>query len=204
MPDENSAERLRLFVAITIPDAIREEMIRVQRDLKPLVPRSAVRWARPEQFHLTLRFLGDVPSERVGGLRESVRVVCADAPAVPLRAEGVGFFPNARSPRVIWIGISDDENRLVNLQRKIENAVQPFTTEQGGERFAGHVTLGRFKQLNRFDINGLTNESEAMKNRIFGEWTAREIEIIRSELSPTGARYTSLAAFPLGAKIEPL
>jgi 2'-5' RNA ligase len=204
MPDENSAERLRLFVAIQVPDAVREEIIRVQRELQPLAPRGVVRWAKPEQFHLTLRFLGDVPSEHVGDLRESVRAVCADAPALHLHAQGVGFFPNARSPRVIWIGVIDSENRLVDLQRKIEGAVRPFTTEPEGERFAGHVTLGRFKQFNRLEIKELTANAAAMKDRMFGEWTAREIEIIRSELSPTGARYTSLAAFPLEKRIEPL
>jgi 2'-5' RNA ligase len=202
MLDENSTERFRLFVAISVPDAVRNEMIRVQCELQPLVPRGAVRWAKPEQFHLTLRFLGDVPVERVPALQETVNAVCLGSPALCLRAQGVGFFPNARSPRVIWAGVDDDENRLAELQEKIESAVRPFTAEQGGEDFAGHVTLGRFKQFNRLEIRELTTRAETMKDRQFGEWTAREIEIIRSELSPAGARYTLLAAFPLGAKIE--
>jgi RNA 2',3'-cyclic 3'-phosphodiesterase len=203
MLDENSTERFRLFVAIPVPDAVRNEMIRVQCELQPLVPRGAVRWAKPEQFHLTLRFLGDVPVERVPALQETVNAVCLGSPALCLRAQGVGFFPNARSPRVIWVGINDDENCLAELQKKIEHAVRQFTAEQGGERFAGHVTLGRFKLVNRLDTSELTTSAESMKDRRFGEWTAQEIEIIRSELSPTGARYTLLAALPLGAKMEP-
>ena len=153
MAEDSSTKKLRLFVAIPVPDAVREEMLRVQHELQPLAPRGVVRWTKPEQFHLTLRFLGDVSSDRVAGLQESVRAVCSGVPALHLRAQGVGFFPNARSPRVIWIGITDGENRLVDLQRKIEAAVQPFTAEQGGERFAGHVTLGRFKQSKRLEIN---------------------------------------------------
>ena len=165
MQVESSTEQLRLFVAIPFPDAVREEMLRVQHELQPLVPRDVVRWTKPEQFHLTLRFLGDVSSDRVAALQESVRAVCSGAPALHLRAQGVGFFPNARSPRVIWVGVNDGENRLVDLQKKIEAAVQPFTAEQGAERFAGHVTLGRFKQSKRLEIKELTARAEAMKDR---------------------------------------
>ena len=203
MTRESADEKFRLFVAITVPDAIREEMIRVQCELQPLVPRGAVRWAKPEQFHLTLRFLGDVASDRVADLQESVRVVCAGAPVLLLRAQGVGFFPHARSPRVIWAGVNDDENHLAELQKKIEGGVRPFTTEQGNEHFAGHVTLGRFKQFKRLEIRELMARAEVMKDRTFGEWTVQKIEIIRSELLPAGARYTSLAALPLAAKVEP-
>jgi 2'-5' RNA ligase len=198
---ESSTEKLRLFVAIPVPDAVREEMLRVQRELQLLAPRGAVRWARAEQFHLTLRFLGDVSSNRVTALQAAVRAVCSGAPASPLRALGVGFFPNVRSPRVVWVGINDG-GRLAELQKKIENVVSPFTDEPGGEHFAGHVTLGRFKQFKRQEIGKLAAGAETMKDRVFGEWTARKIELIRSELSSSGAHYTVLAAFSLGAEIE--
>lgn len=195
---EGSSERLRLFVAIAIPDAVREEMARVQDELQPLVSHEAVRWTKLEQFHLTLRFLGDFPSDHVSDLQESVRGVCSSTAPLHLRAQGVGFFPNARSPRVIWVGANGDDNRLMDLQKKIEDAVRTFTVQKGGEYFAGHVTLGRFKQFNRLEIRKLTACAETMKDRTFGEWTARGIEIVQSELSPTGARHTLLAALPLG------
>jgi len=194
---------LSAFCGDTVPGAVREEVVRVQRELQALVPRDVVRWTKPEQFHLTLRFLGDVPSTQVTGLRESIGTACAGTPPLHLRAQGVGFFPNARSPRVIWVGINDKENRLGTFQKKIESAVQTYTVERGGERFAGHITLGRFKEHNRLDNNELTNYSQSMKSRLFGEWTAREIEIIRSELLPAGPRYTSLAVCQLEPAIEP-
>jgi len=203
MTDQNPTEQFRLFVAVPIPDPVRDKMRAVQLELHSLAPHSAVRWTKSEQFHLTLRFLGDVPSRRVEDLRESVRAACAGAPALSLRARGVGFFPNARSPRVVWVGINDGKDYLADLQRKIESVVQPFTEESSGEHFAGHVTLGRFKHVNRFRINELKAYVEAMKDRVFGEWTAREIEIIRSELSATGPRYTPLATLRLGMEIAP-
>ena len=74
--------------------------------------RARVRWTRPEQFHVTLKFLGDVPAEQVGALENSVAAVCAASPALRLAARGIGFFPGERKPRVIWAGVADDSGQL--------------------------------------------------------------------------------------------
>ena len=195
MSNENTAAPLRLFVAISIPEPIRDEIIRVQREMQPLAPRSAARWTQPDQFHLTLRFLGNVPVAGLEQLKESVNAVCRRAQPLPLRAEGVGFFPNLHSPRVVWVGIDDKEGLLVDLQKRIETAVRPFTAEPGGKNFSGHVTLGRLKNLKPTDALKLAAYAQTVKDRTFGQWTAHEIEIIRSELSPAGARHTTLVSF---------
>jgi 2'-5' RNA ligase len=202
MADESSKEQLRLFVAIPVPEAVRDEIAVAQRELQPLAPRGVVRWTKPEQMHLTLKFLGAVPADRVEELKESVQKVCAGRPALRLRAKGIGFFPNARSPRVIWAGVCDEEERLADLQGEIEGAVRPFAAEPGAENFVGHLTLGRFKDARRREIEHLVNHAQAMGDRRFGEWTAWEIEIVRSELFPAGARHTLLAAFPLAEKLN--
>ena len=197
MADDNSTQKLRLFVAIPMPEVVRNEITGFQQELRQLVSRDAIRWTKPEQFHLTLRFLGEVPAGRVAALQEAINAVCAGEPALRLRTQGVGFFPNARAPRVIWAGVNDGEGRLVDLQKEIEGAVQPFTQEQGTERFAGHVTIGRVKFLKRPEIEKLAAHAQAVKDRLFGEWTANEVELIRSDLLPTGASHTLLAAFRL-------
>jgi 2'-5' RNA ligase len=194
MADHCSTEKLRLFIAIPIPEPVRDEVIRVQRELQLLTSRGAVRWTKPDQFHLTLRFLGDVPVAGLEKLRESVNAVCLSAQPLQLRAEGIGFFPNPHSPRVVWVGIDDKEGLLVDLQKRIEAAVRPFAAEPGEKNFSGHVTLGRVKKLKPPDGRKLAAYAQTVKDRTFGEWTAHEIEIIRSELSPGGARHTLLAA----------
>ena len=182
-----------------MPEPVRDEIIRVQRELQPLVPRAVVRWARPDQFHLTLRFLGDVPADGVEDLKKSVGAVCRIARPLSLRAEGVGFFPNPRLPRVIWVGINDRAGWLVDLQKQIETAVGPFSPEPGEKNFTGHATLGRLKNPGTADVRDLAARVQSLEKRLVGEWTAHEIEMIRSELSPAGARYTSLVVFRLGA-----
>jgi 2'-5' RNA ligase len=199
MADDSSTEKLRLFIAIPIPEPVRDEIIRVQRELQPLAPHGAARWTRPDQFHLTLRFLGDVPVAGLDTLQESVNAICLNARPLQMRAEGIGFFPNPHSPRVVWVGIDDKEGLLVDLQKRIETAVRPFTVEPGEKNFSGHVTLGRLKNLKPLDARKLAAHAHALKDRTFGEWMAHEIEIIRSELSPAGARHTTLAVFRLGA-----
>jgi len=202
MTDESSNERLRLFVAIPVPEPVRDEMTHVQRELQSFVPRHAIAWTKPEQFHLTLRFLGGVPVTRLEDLKTAVGAVCSNVRALRLHAAGVGFFPNARSPRVVWVGIRDAENLLVDFQRQIETAVQSFATERGAEHFAGHATLGRVRDLKRSDAGKLAAHAQKISDRVLGEWAAREVEIIRSELSSSGALHTLLAAFPLAEKIE--
>jgi 2'-5' RNA ligase len=200
MADDSSTEKLRLFIAVPIPEPVRDEIIRIQLELQPLVPHAAARWTRPDQFHLTLRFLGDVPVAGLEQLKESVNAVCRSAQPLQMRAEGVGFFPNPHSPRVVWVGIDDQAGLLVDLQKRIETAILPFTAEPGEKNFSGHVTLGRLKNLKPSDARKLAAHAQTVKDRTFGEWTAHEIEIIRSELSQAGARHTTLAAFRLGAE----
>ncbi len=202
MQDENASGTLRLFVAIAIPEPVRNEMARAQRDLQSLAPRRAIRWTKPEQFHLTLRFLGDVAAARVEELKAAVGTVCANSRPLRLRAEGISFFPNARSPRVIWAGIHDEERLLTGFQSRIEAVVGAFTTGRGEDPFIGHATLGRVKDLNRPDAGKLEAYAQQTGNAVLGEWTASEVEIIRSELSASGAQHAPLAGFRLQSLIR--
>ena len=198
MPDRPPGH-LRLFVAIPVPGQVRDEILRVQRSLQPLVPRAVVRWTRPDQFHLTLRFLGNVPVNAVENLKQSVQSACQGVAPLGLNAKGIGYFPNPRSPRVIWAGIHDGKGRLMDLQNRIETAVGPFSPEPGEKQFQGHVTLARLKNARPSETRGLAARVQTLADQTFGGWTAGEIEVIQSELASSGAHYTSLAVFPLAA-----
>ena len=97
----------RLFVALTAPELVRREVEKAQAELRACVPQARVTWTRREQFHLTLKFLGNVEGERAGGLVEAVRGAASGFAPLRLRAEGVGCFPDLRSPRVVWLGVRD-------------------------------------------------------------------------------------------------
>jgi len=145
---------------------------------------------------LTLKFLGNVAAPRVAELIESLRVACSQFKALPLHAERIGFFPNMRYPRVVWAWVHDGGEFLPKLQQAIESSVKNFTVEEPEGEFTGHVTLGRVQRIKRPQAEILAKKALEMVNRSFGEWTANNIELIRSELLPGGSRYTTLAEIP--------
>jgi len=194
-----NAETYRLFVAISVPEGVKDEMERAQTEFRRALPEQCVRWAKREQLHLTLKFLGDVPVNRAEPLVQAVREACRGLPVLHLRAERIGFFPNEKSPRVIWVGVQDDEDVLPKLQEAVESAVRDFTAEQAEGRFVGHVTLGRVKMIKRPQTHVLSRLALDMAEKVFGDWTADKVEIIRSELLPGGAQYTTLADIALGS-----
>ena len=190
-------ERFRLFVAVAIPEVVKAKMEEAQAELRRAVPGHGVRWTRREQFHLTLKFLGDVDAARVEALGEVICAACRGVGVLHLRAERVGFFPDLRYPRVVWTGVQDQAERLPRLQQAVDAATRDFTIEQKDERFTGHVTLARIKAIRRPETGALGKAAAGLAEEVFGQWTAGSIELMRSVLSPQGASHSSLATIAL-------
>jgi len=197
MEDGLGRTALRLFIAISLPDEVKGEIEKAQREMRNALPGNFMRWTKREQFHVTLKFLGNVAEARVGELSDVLRGACAAFATMRLRAERIGFFPDARFPRVAWVGVHDGQDELLRLQTAIETAVKNFTGEKAGQKFVGHMTLARIQGIRRQQAEILSKLAAGMANRFFGEWVADNVELIRSELSSTGARYTTVAEFPL-------
>ncbi len=194
------ADTLRLFVAISLPDPVKDEIEKAQRHLRSAFPGKSVRWTKREQFHLTLKFLGNVRQTRVSELISALREACMPLSELQVRVEGMGFFPDARFPRVLWVGVRDRKNLLFRLHEVVEAGVSRVTGERPDERFTAHVTLGRIERIRRQDTETLAELVAPISKLSFGEWTANKIELIRSQLSSSGSRYTTLATIPLCGK----
>ena len=134
---------------------------------------------------------------QVEALEGTIRTACQGFSALHLRADRVGFFPDLRSARVVWVGVQDRTDQLPRLQQAVEAATQHFTTEHKEERFAGHVTLARIKSITRPEAEALGKAAAGMAERNFGQWAAGKVELMRSVLSPQGASYSHLAAVAL-------
>jgi 2'-5' RNA ligase len=191
------SERYRLFVAVMIPDDVKVKMEAAQADLRQVLPDRNVRWAPREQFHLTLRFLGDVEAAKVEALAETMRTACAGFGVLQLRAERIGCFPGRGYPRIVWVGVRDEAEQLPRLQQVVQAATEGVTTEPKEERFTGHLTLARIKGIKRPEAEALGKAAMGMADMLFGQWTAYQIELMRSELLPQGARHSSLASIAL-------
>jgi RNA 2',3'-cyclic 3'-phosphodiesterase len=196
MPD--APPFLRLFVALPVPEAIRREIARARDQLRREVPPGIIRWTQPEQYHLTLKFLGDVPAGQVEALQQTVQAVAAPVPPLTLTAHGLGCFPSLHSPRVLWAGAQETTGQLATLARQLAEATQPFAPTEKPETFTAHITLGRFKP-GRFPLHPekFRDRFQRLADKPFGGWTADAIEIVRSELTAAGAQHEVFARCPL-------
>ena len=192
-----AATTIRAFLALPIPETVKAEIERAQDELRQALPKPCARWTRREQFHLTLCFLGNVATTRVPELTEAVGAACRGFPALKLRAERIGCFPDTRFPRVVWVWVHDDANQLAALQKAIAQAAEKFAASQLEKDFTGHATIARTHGIKRPHAQILANLAHRMSGRFFGEWTADKVELLRSELSADGARHSVVAIFPL-------
>jgi 2'-5' RNA ligase len=194
----DSPQHKRLFVAVTVPEEVRGELETAQRQLQHCISKGKIRWTPREQFHATLKFLGNVDANRVEALAAALREACRSFAALQLRAARVGFFPNARAPRVVWIGIEESQGQLIPLQEAVETATRGFSGEPPDERFTGHVTLARIKLITPPEAGALAKLTDGMAAREFGRWIANGIELMSSELATQGAKHKVEARIALG------
>jgi 2'-5' RNA ligase len=181
---------MRLFVALDIPDETRAAVGKLIAQLAPLC--RGAKWVRVEGIHLTLKFIGEQPEERVARLEKELGAVHSPDP-VQLRFASAGFFPSARSPRVFWAGIEASPN-LATLAEEIDLRLEPLGIPRERRGFKPHLTLARFNSA-----AGLPQLRDALAELgplEFGRATASEFHLYRSQLQRGGAVYTRLATFP--------
>ncbi|MGQ0713597.1 MAG: RNA 2',3'-cyclic phosphodiesterase [Gemmatimonadaceae bacterium] len=185
---------MRLFIAINLPDSERQAIHRAAAPLRGAT--RAVTWVAPECLHLTMRFLGEHGPEMVASVRDALAGVARRFQPMRLDLGGVGAFPHLRSPRIFWLGIAHD-TKLELLHHDLEVACELLGHEVDARAFRPHVTLGRAKRdITNEEITALSRLVPAVRHRATVE--ARSIDVMRSELSSTGPRYTVLEAVPLG------
>ena len=208
---------MRLFVALDIPDAIRQAIAAYVGDLRRIAPDA--KWVLPESYHMTLKFIGEWRRD-VKEVIEALQKVEAQPVTVTLR--GCGFFPNPRSPRVFCVGIEDDSCRtgrpcpverseapptpLVLLANRVDQACSTLGIEQEDRAFSPHLTLARSgsgaprPKKNEKPVPSMKRLAEriaTMPSPDFGTIHATEFFLYESKLSPGGAQYKKLKDFSL-------
>ncbi len=194
-------EQIRAFIAIELSEDILSAIADLQRQIKKQVPEGTVRWVKPGGIHLTLQFLGDVPAVKINSIAQALTAACAPFHPFSVTVGGLGCFPNAKRPRVTWVGVDEPTGTLAALQKAIERAMVPlgFTPER--RAFHPHLTLGRTKrQATRDQAQALGTLITTTQIPFLGQMNVRQVCLIRSDLRPTGAVYTRLAAAPLAGQ----
>ncbi len=179
--------KLRTFICFELPSRITSAISELEDNLRPLS--RGVRWSRPEGIHLTLKFLGDVEESQIDAIALAVQEACENIPAFDIFLEGAGAFPNARQPRVFWLGVKEPSGRLESVQRDIENALEPLGFAREKRAFSPHLTLGRVKFPDHLDRVSQYLEEHALNSLSF---RADTVVLMKSTLKPQGAVYTPL------------
>ena len=193
-------EQFRCFVAIELEEAIRQEIRRTQTLLKSDPAGRHGRWVRPEGIHLTLKFLGDMHADQIDTIAQAIRDATAGVAPFRVSYGGLGCFPNPRFPRVIWIGVDDPEGSLLRLQKAVETNLSALGHPPERRAFHPHLTLARTRRVSKGEQSALGNLVERTQVDRLGDMLVREISLMRSELRPSGAVYTQLAAASLRAE----
>lgn len=187
---------LRLFVAVDLPEEVRAALGRLLDDLKRR-DLGGLRWVRPQGIHLTLKFLGETPAERLPEIEAALARALRGAARLRLHLGELGTFADRRGPRVLWLDVSGDVPALQGLQAAVETALRDVGFPPEERQFSPHLTLARVPQPPPPGIAERLSEALAAAGAPSGQIDVREIVLMRSTLQPGGAVYEQLAAFAL-------
>jgi len=185
---------VRLFVALEIPSAVRDgfgALINELRAADASFSKNRARWVRPENLHVTLKFIGHVDNGKLDAIRAALAEVRLGS-AVEMRFRGLGFFPDGKRPRVLWAGIEASLN-LAPLAVEIDARLAKLRIPGETGEFAPPLTLAPFDPPGISE--GLSAAAQANAAREFGATRTGEFHLFESKTRPTGAEYTRLSSF---------
>ena len=192
-----SGAGLRAFIAIHLSQEARRRLAETIRWMVSEVP-SGVRWVDPEGIHLTLKFLGDIEPALVEDVLRAMEQSASGTAPFQLHLDGLGVFPNLRRPRVLWAGVGGDMDALGALQEKVEAAMEGLAFPRERRAFSPHLTLGRVRDtisaVARQRVGGLVSQGSLDGA---DPWPVNAVHLMRSNLTPDGAVYTSLGSVSL-------
>ncbi|MBU4376030.1 MAG: RNA 2',3'-cyclic phosphodiesterase [Candidatus Omnitrophica bacterium] len=181
------SETIRSFIAIELSPEIKAALQQIEDELKPKI--FGVKWVKPDNIHLTLKFLGHIDTHAVESVRTVLAAITQSAKPFILGLSSLGAFPTLERPRVIWIGINKGSGESTALANAIDDKVSEFGIEKEGRAFHPHLTLGRIDFLK--DKNALKNAFASLKVPPLA-MAASKITLFQSILVREGAIYTIL------------
>jgi 2'-5' RNA ligase len=189
--------KIRSFLAFELPLEIETVVTRVSEELKKSSLNA--KWVKLGNIHLTVVFMGDVETDEIPAIKEEVGKICLMYDVFDISLKGLDCFPHMRKPRVVWVGLDGDLERMSRFRDALQERLVPFGIKEEKRGFKPHLTLGRFRKPRR------TSSEELELLSRYGNVTSStcsltELGLFRSELKPGGARYTRLGVWPLSGK----
>jgi len=190
-------QKVRIFIAVSLPEEIHKNLSMISDQLKRSIGNGVVRWVKPANIHLTLRFLGEIPAGDIAQLKTSLEEPVAQHEVFPMLVQQVGVFPNIHKPRVIWAGLKES-NALLALYNTVETVMRELGYDSEERPFSAHLTLGRISQT--ASLQQTIHCGEVVSKCAVGElgsFIVKSVDIYRSELTASGSIYTRLHTLSL-------
>jgi 2'-5' RNA ligase len=183
---------MRCFISVNLDEALKGEIHKAVERLRD--EKADVKWVPAGNLHITLKFLGNADEETVARLEERLSPLAERHGSFRMSLHGMGLFPDRRRPRVVWIDLID-AGRLTEIQRDIEQTASSLGFEREDRPFSPHLTIGRIRSPK--GTSSLLGAIETLKDKDFGNIEVNAVSLMKSDLKPTGAQYTTLAEFHL-------
>ncbi len=178
---------MRCFIAIVLPETVQKKIAELQDELRRCGLK--FKWVAPENIHLTLKFLGEITNEQANEVASVLETTAAATEAFDLSIEGIGQFPPKGTPRVVWLGAQGDTDPLAELESRIREGLDRAGIPYDKKPFHPHLTIARVDR----GFRGPLRVSDKLRAFKAGGMNAARVELIKSDLQPTGAVYTSLS-----------
>ena len=190
------ADTLRAFIAISLPQEVRQALAGVQGKLADR--RFPIRWVNTESIHLTLKFLGEIFVSNVGPIMEVMERAAQNHAGFKATAKGLGVFPGYKNPRIVWAGLTGGVKTLADLSRDLETGLEELGFARENRPFSAHLTLGRVKA----PVDGRVLARAMEEAALFEapEFDVTAITLYKSDLQRTGPVYTVVGEARLGAE----
>jgi 2'-5' RNA ligase len=181
---------MRLFVGLDIPEEVKDKLAGFIGEMRR---EANLRWSSVANLHITTKFIGEWPAERLDEMKSALATVTGIA-AFPIVIRGLGWYPNPHSPRIFWAAVRADAS-LPDLARATEDAVAALGVEKEKRAYSPHLTVARIDQSP--DLSALRRKVASLPSDEFGQFTAREFHLYLSQPGPRGSIYSKLATYPL-------
>jgi 2'-5' RNA ligase len=188
----DTQKNIRAFLAIEPTEDVLQAVSRLQENLKKEI-KGKISWTRPQGNHLTLKFFGNIDQDDVKNICAIMKKQVTSVPTLSLNVEKIGVFPDARRPRVFWLGTTGDIDKLAALQAQVERDFEGIGFPRENRPFRAHLTLGRIKIPQ--EIMGISEALNKYNDFVVGKFNCSEIILFQSKLMSQGAIYTKLEKF---------
>ena len=191
-------EQIRSFIAVLLPDEVRQSLSALQDRLRSGSSVSA-KWVDPGNIHLTLKFLGNISPGLVGRITSAIESAAREIKPLRIQVKGLGAFPNTNRVNIVWVGLTGDIERLALLQKRIDVQLSPLGFKPENRPFTPHLTIARIRDRASSEERrqfGLIIKDTAFDTPLTVD--VKSVHLMKSQLTREGPIYSSLASASLG------